>query len=132
ALSAVLVPWLVVRWGVAGAAYGSLAGNVVGSVGRWAGFAAVLSRREQPAVSQTASVIRVLQQFTASSDSTGWCVEQLNEGAEAGIFAVRRADGRPVWEAHDCVVVKLYKPAPPQYLEVVNGQFAASCQWQAS
>jgi O-antigen/teichoic acid export membrane protein len=39
ALSVLLVPVLVARWGVAGAAYGFLAGNLAGAGGRCVGFA---------------------------------------------------------------------------------------------
>jgi O-antigen/teichoic acid export membrane protein len=48
-LSVVLVPCLVAGWGVTGAAYGFLAGNAVGAMGRWVAFSALLGRsgREQ-------------------------------------------------------------------------------------
>jgi O-antigen/teichoic acid export membrane protein len=39
-----LVWWLVVGWGLLGAAYGFLAGNVAGTVGRWVAFLALASR----------------------------------------------------------------------------------------
>src|SRR5438034_329545 len=40
----VLVPALVVWWGLAGAAYGFLAGSMVSSVMRWAAFATLVPR----------------------------------------------------------------------------------------
>ena len=39
-----LVYWLVVKWGLVGAAYGFLAGNVAGAVGRWAAFSTLVPR----------------------------------------------------------------------------------------
>jgi O-antigen/teichoic acid export membrane protein len=39
-----LVWWLMTGWGLSGAAYGVLAGNVVGSVGLWVGFRALVRR----------------------------------------------------------------------------------------
>jgi O-antigen/teichoic acid export membrane protein len=45
-LTVVLVWWLVVGWGLLGAAYGFLAGNVAGSIGRWAAFLALVPPHE--------------------------------------------------------------------------------------
>jgi len=45
-LTIVLVWWLIVGWGLLGAAYGFLAGNVAGAVGRWVAFLALVPRRE--------------------------------------------------------------------------------------
>ncbi|MCE9544629.1 MAG: lipopolysaccharide biosynthesis protein [Planctomycetia bacterium] len=46
-ISAVLIPVLVLRWGLVGAAYGTLAGNLIGSVGRWLCFGGLLPREER-------------------------------------------------------------------------------------
>jgi O-antigen/teichoic acid export membrane protein len=168
-LSVILVPCLVIWWGVGGAAFGFLVGHVAGSMGRWVGFSAVLRQRgknegewenerveansmngaaslagspsttlpdspfamESDGEGISASVIRVLQQFTQSSESEAWVIEQLNEGAQASIFVVRRRDGRPIWQTHSNVAVKLYKPAAWQSVEVVHGQFDSLSQLYA-
>jgi O-antigen/teichoic acid export membrane protein/peptidoglycan/xylan/chitin deacetylase (PgdA/CDA1 family) len=44
-LSVILVPCLILAWGVEGAAYGFLAGNIVGSLGRWLAFEFLVPRR---------------------------------------------------------------------------------------
>jgi O-antigen/teichoic acid export membrane protein len=44
-LSVVLIWFAVAQWGLVGAAYGFLAGNVTASVGRWVAFLAIVPRR---------------------------------------------------------------------------------------
>jgi O-antigen/teichoic acid export membrane protein len=122
-LSVVLVPFLVAGWGVTGAAYGFLAGNVAGSLGRWLAFSALVRQDRPPA--QAESVSWVLRQLTGAVDEDGWVIEQLNEGAQASVFAARRKDGRPIWQANHELAIKLYKPAARQEAEVVRGQFAS-------
>ena len=74
------------------------------------------------------NVIRVLQQFTRESDERGWVIAPLNEGAQASIFAVRRQDGRPLWQSRLELAIKLYKSPDRQNVEVVRGQFQALAQ----
>jgi O-antigen/teichoic acid export membrane protein/Ser/Thr protein kinase RdoA (MazF antagonist) len=148
ALSVVLVPWLVVKWGVEGAAYGFLAGNIAGSLGRWVGFWALLWRRcgklEKPVSpgpraqllktdgdADSPTVIRVLQQFMRSSEASAWVIEPLSEGVQASIFTVRRRDGRPLFQTHSRVAVKLYKQGTQQGVDVIREQFASLCQLHA-
>ncbi len=136
-LSTALIPCLVVGWGVTGAAYGFLAGNVAGSLGRWAGF---LAFARGPAAGEEhssgrsgldATVIRVMQHFIPTSEPGGWVVEPVSEGAQASIVGVRRHDGRPLWQTHLELVVKVYKPAARSSAEVVRGQFASLSQCHA-
>ena len=140
-LSVVLIPFLVAWWGVPGAAYGFLAGNLVGSAGRWAAFAAVVRRvREKggqaassPALPRkaVAAVLDVLQQFAPGAESGEWVIEHRNEGAQAGVFAVRRRDGRPLWQTHDQLAVKLYNPAARPEVSVLRGQFESLAAFHA-
>jgi O-antigen/teichoic acid export membrane protein len=147
-LSLILVPCLVMAWGVGGAAYGFLAGTVVGSLGRWAGFLFLLrrqGRQRDPAASMTqtlpagsclndtsggtaASLLHVLHEFCPSSEANGWVTKRLNEGVQASIFAVGRPNGQPVWQTHNELAVKLYKPAVHPPVDVVHRQFAALSQ----
>lgn len=43
-VTAVLVWFLMLKWGLVGAAYGLLAGNAVGALGRWASFLSLVQR----------------------------------------------------------------------------------------
>jgi O-antigen/teichoic acid export membrane protein len=78
-LTAALVWWLMAGWGLLGAAYGYLAGNVAGAAGLWVAFLALVPRRGPEAdpethpeadpmtmgsVSISAPVIRVLRPAT--------------------------------------------------------------------
>ena len=84
---------LMLRWGVLGAAYGDLAGSVVGALGRWLAFLAVARKAKTEPVD--AAVLRL----AGAGDSAR--VDRLGEGDFAAVFAVTPADGEPV-------VVKLY------------------------
>jgi O-antigen/teichoic acid export membrane protein len=141
-LSVFLGPWLVDSWGVVGAAYGFLAGNVAGSVGRWMAFSALIPRRDLRSLSAT--VKGVLRQCTQSSHEHGWVIEPLNEGAQASLFSVRTQDGQPAWigrignpsyvRTYSNLVVKLYKPAVRERAElgdVVRDQFESMAQLHA-
>jgi O-antigen/teichoic acid export membrane protein len=132
-----LVYWLVVKWGLVGAAYGFLAGNVAGSVGRWIAFLALVPRFGPKADrmgsdSNSAMVIRVIQQCTQSSKDSGWVVEQLNEGCQAIVYAVRSQNRQPAWQTDRSFVVKLYKPAAAPTIELVRTQFEALTRLHAS
>jgi O-antigen/teichoic acid export membrane protein len=125
-LSLLLVPCLVVGWGELGAAYGFLAGNVVGSVGRWIAYGLLVGKKDSAANSTL--VTRVLQQMSKSPKSEEWLIEPLSEGAQASLFAVRRRDQQPVWQTHRELVVKLYKPTVPSRPEVIQGQIESMVQ----
>ncbi|HVS40202.1 MAG TPA: hypothetical protein VMS17_31885 [Gemmataceae bacterium] len=141
ALIVVLIPFLVAAWGVPGAAYGFLAGNVVASAGRWAAFVAVDRRirnkmsnaPSSPALSRpvAAAVLEVLQQFDTGADSSEWLLERRNEGAQAGIFAARRREGRTLRPDHKELAVKLYYPAPRPEANVVRAQFESLAAFHA-
>ena len=98
ALSVVLVPSLVVGWGVVGAAYGFLAGNVAGSVGRWVAFEALILKRESESLSATVAgsrvsnrrvrharsdqqvAVEVLMQLTDSIVADAWVLRPIGQG----------------------------------------------------
>jgi O-antigen/teichoic acid export membrane protein len=128
-LTVVLVPCLVAGWGVTGAAYGFLAGNLAGSLGRWAEFRAVVRREESSPAS--ARVLPVLRQLSPGAVDRDWVVEPLNEGAQASVFAVRTQDRQPVWRTYPDVVVKVYKAAARHQAGVVRDQFRSMSAWHA-
>jgi O-antigen/teichoic acid export membrane protein len=119
-LTVVLVWWLMTRWGLLGAAYGVWLGNMVGSVGLWAAFLAIVPRASDPA-----PMLRVLQILTQASDPDRWSVARLGEGDHSIVYAVQSQDGQPIWLAHDNLVIKLYKTEAALSLETVEAQFAS-------
>jgi O-antigen/teichoic acid export membrane protein len=129
-LTGVLVWCLVVKWGVLGAAYGFLAGNAARSAARWVAFLALVPRSgaESDPIrmgphSSSAAVTRVLQQFTQSSKDRGWIIEQLDEGMQAKVYAVRSQNRQPIWQTYRDLVIKLYKPEAAPNVELVRAQF---------
>jgi O-antigen/teichoic acid export membrane protein len=128
-LSVFLGPWLVAEWGVMGAAYCFLIGNVVGAIGRWVAFGAVIMRNDSRALRMP--VIRVLQQFTHNSQDESWVIEPLSEGAQARTFAVRTRDHQPIMQTYDDLAVKLYKSASGKHADEVQEQFEAMSHFHA-
>jgi O-antigen/teichoic acid export membrane protein len=129
-LTGVLVWCLVVEWGVLGAAYGFLAGNAARSAARWVAFLALVPRSgaesdpiRMGSHSSSAAVTRVLQQFTQSSKDRGWVIEQLDEGVQAKVYAVRSQNRQPIWQTYGDLVIKLYKPEAAPNVELVRAQF---------
>ena len=117
-LTVVLVGWLMASWGLLGAAYGFLSGNVIRSVGLWVAFLSLSSRACDPA-----PAIRVLQMLTQTSDSDSWAITRLGGGDDANVYAVRSKNRQPIWRTYHQLVVKLYKPEKALTLETVDAQF---------
>ena len=116
-VTVVLVWWLMAEWGLLGAAYGLLSGNVVWSVGLWAGFLAVVPRAHD-----SAPVIRVLQILTQTSDPGRWVIARLGEGDHSNVYSVQSNDRQPIWRGYHNLVIKLYKPEAAT-LKLVDAQF---------
>jgi O-antigen/teichoic acid export membrane protein len=120
ALVTVLFVWiLMIEGGLLGAAYGFLIGNVVGAVGRWAAFLALVPRNSD----DSASALQVIGQFTQCSPCADCVVTRLGEGDHATVVSVRRSDAQPVWQAQESLVLKLYKPEAGLNAEMVQAQF---------
>jgi tRNA A-37 threonylcarbamoyl transferase component Bud32 len=135
-----LVWWLVVTWGLVGAAYGILAGNVVRSTARWIAFLSLVARtgtRANPgrigATPISAEALSVLQQLAPGCKTNDWVIEQLAEGVEANIYSVRCSDHHlPVWQDYRSVAIKLYKPWLSPDIKLVRRQFESlSCLYAA-
>jgi len=135
-----LVWWLVVTWGLVGAAYGILAGNVVRSTARWIAFLSLVARtgtRANPgrigATPISAEALSVLQQLAPGCKTNDWVIEQLAEGVEANIYRVRCSDHHlPVWQDYRSVAIKLYKPWLSPDIKLVRRQFESlSCLYAA-
>jgi tRNA A-37 threonylcarbamoyl transferase component Bud32 len=144
-VSVMLVPGLVLKWGVYGAAYGFLAGNIVGTLARWVSFSALLRRRWREkgqdlaqtvalgstAETHVANVRQVLHGFTQDPEATAWVIEPLNEGIQASLFSVHRKDGQLIGKSSSTVAVKLYKPTAQLDSAMVRRQFDALAQFHA-
>jgi O-antigen/teichoic acid export membrane protein len=117
AVTVVLVWWLMIEWGLFGAACGFLAGNVVGAAGRWVAFLALV-----PRANDQKQVIPVLEKLTGSRDDGTWTVSRRGEGDHAIAYAVQASSGKPVWQNHNCLIVKLYKSEAALDGEMVDAQ----------
>jgi O-antigen/teichoic acid export membrane protein len=138
-VTGVLVWVLAVKWGLLGVAYGVLAGNVAGSAARWIAFLALAKRTDQKPVtlrmcsdSNSAKVMQALQQFTRSPIDNSWIIEQLDEGAEAIVYAVRSPNGQPIWQTYRTLVIKMYRTAAAPNVGLVRRQFEAYSRLHAA
>ena len=126
-LSVVLIWLLMMEWGLLGAAYGLLAGNLVGTIGRW--FAFFIS---VPPNYDSAPVIRVLERFTKVSNSSRWKIARIGGGEQAEVFMIESKCALPIWRASHTLVVKLYKPEVAMTSEMVQAQFDSLSKLHAS
>jgi len=126
-LTVILVWWLMTEWGLLGAAYGLLSGNVVGSAGLWIAFLARAPQAPDPA-----PAFRVLETLTRSSDSGRWAMTRLGEGDHANVYAARSTDHAPIWGTHRDLVIKLYKPEAALTLGMVQAQFESLSRLHAA
>jgi O-antigen/teichoic acid export membrane protein/tRNA A-37 threonylcarbamoyl transferase component Bud32 len=118
AVTVALTLSLMPKWGLVGTAYGVLAGNLVRTAARWVALLSFVSRTGPKAGLGTigaalipAEIFLVLQQMTRARNFSDWVIEQLDQGLQADIYAVRCADcRRPVWQSYGNVAIKLYKP----------------------
>ena len=99
AVTVMLISLLMLKWGLLGAAYGVLAGSVVGAVGRWVAFLLIARDAQQPAPISDA----LLRSLGVSADRV---VTRLGEGDHAAVYAVAASDD----DLQDAVVIKLYRP----------------------
>lgn len=120
-ITVVLVWYLMMGWGLLGAAYGLLIGNLAGTIGRWVAFLAVVPKSSE--VPQP--VFRVLKQLTQIPDENNWDISRLDEGTHAHVYIVQTKDHRPVWKAHDSLVVKLFKSEAALSVEMAHAQAEA-------
>ncbi len=118
ALTVVLIWLLMLKWGLLGAAYGLLAGNVAGTVGRWIAFSLFI-----PTECDITLVTRVLHNFAKVADQSGWIIARIGGGEQAEVYRIESDGSFPIDGAHHTVVVKLYKPEAAVTFEMVQAQF---------
>lgn len=124
AVGTVLAVWIFsIEWGLLGAAYGFLTGNVAGTAARWATFLAVIggptklwSRDARADAIETtdsssrlAQARQVLREFTRGAADGDWSVLKLDEGEQAYVFVAEFRSRRLNVRAQAPVVIKLYK-----------------------
>lgn len=116
----VLLVWiLMVEGGLPGAAYGFLLGNVVGATGRWGAFLALVRRTSN----DPASLLHVIEQITGCSPGGGCAISRIGVGDHATVISIHSNDSGPIWRAHQCLALKLYKPEAGLNAELVRAQF---------
>ena len=117
-LTVVLVWLLLEEWGLLGAAYGFLAGNIAGTVGRWIAFFVNV-----PKLVDTKHLMRALEDFTEVHGDRRWTITGIGEGRQAEVFAINSSGQRPIWRTYHTLVAKLYKPGAAFTLERAQAQF---------
>jgi O-antigen/teichoic acid export membrane protein len=116
-----LVWGLMTEWGLAGAAYGLLGGNVFGAVARWLALHVSVSR-SLPGFCDPGAAQLALQDFTQSQVDNRWNVTRLGGGDDAETFLTQR-EGPPINGIKESLVVKIYKPKGVVTLESAQAGF---------
>jgi O-antigen/teichoic acid export membrane protein len=130
-LTALLVWRLTSAWGLVGAAYGFLLGNIIGTAVRWIAFSLVLLSRdprvgaveEAEPSSNLAQALQVLREFRRGAVDGDWLVQKLDEGEQADVFIAEFRSRRLAVQAQGPVVIKLYKSGVASRAELAREQF---------
>jgi O-antigen/teichoic acid export membrane protein len=117
AITVVFVWSLMTGWGLLGAAYGLLLGNLASCVGLWIAFLAVV-----PKSYDSEPLIRVLQTLTPTFDPGRCTIVRLGEGDHSNVYSVQSKDRQPIWQEYQNLVVKLYKPETAT-IDLADAQF---------
>ena len=120
ALTVVLVWYLMVHWGLPGAAFGLLVGSVIGTSGRWIAFLKLVPRR-----CNSVEVTRVFEQLAPRSDANDLIISHLGEGDHANVYEIHSKSGQTVWQKHRSLIVKLYKSEAALTFDMVSKQIDA-------
>jgi O-antigen/teichoic acid export membrane protein len=130
-LTTLLVWHLTSAWGLIGAAYGFLLGNVFGAAVRWTAFSFVIlarvpradgAERTGPSAS-LAQATQVLQEFTRGAAGSDWSVRKLDEGKQADVFVARLRSRHLDAQAQEPVVIKIYRSTVASRAELARQQF---------
>jgi hypothetical protein len=70
--------------------------------------------------------------MTHGCNSSEWIIEQLDQGRQADIYAVRCADHRRVWQTYGSIAIKLYKPGASPGTELVRHEFESLSRLHAA
>ena len=123
-ITAAVIAGLVIAWGLVGAAIGLLIGSAARSAVRWGVFLTITepAAPERSRSSKAEAATQVLRQLTDRDESERLKIVQIDVGSQAHIFTVRSSERRPVWLAHEGLVVKLYKQSGACSLSAVFEQ----------
>lgn len=125
AVVTIVMVWLLMaKWGLIGAAAGSVIGCAVGLVGRWVAFYVRIADICDPQ-----AALRAVRTFTKSADD--WTIARLGEGmhAEAFLLTPKHASSAPSERA---IVAKIFKPAAAMTVETVQAQFDTLAELHAA
>lgn len=118
-LIGVLIGALTAGFGLVGAAYGLLIGNLILTCTLWIGFLQVVRHaRDQQCI------VEILQKITKIDPST-FTITKLGEGDHARVYAVRSTSDEPIWGTQHTVVTKIYKPEAHLTPQLAAEQFAS-------
>lgn len=104
AAATLLLVWLLMlRWDLAGAAYGLLIGNLTGSMGRWAMFLYLVPRSSEK-LDEAKEALRLVSAQTPLSD---WRIKRSGEGSDGVVYFAQSVSGHRF--GADELVVKVWK-----------------------
>jgi O-antigen/teichoic acid export membrane protein len=131
ALTTFLVWHLTSAWGLIGAAYGFLLGNMIGTAARWTAFSFVILARVPRAVeteragpsASLAQATQVFREFTRGAAGSDWSVRKLDEGKQADVFVAELRSRHLDVQAQEPVVIKLYRSTLASRARLARQQF---------
>jgi hypothetical protein len=110
---------LVATWGLIGAAYGYLAGNLITAVGRWTAFGRAIATSRVPPLDE------VLSSCGLDDPTEKRSVVRLGDGDHAIAFLITSTDAVPAWQGRRKIVVKVFKTDAGIDREAAEMQFEA-------
>lgn len=119
-LSVSLVALSMMAWGLLGAAFGLLAANIFGTIGRWIAFIAHIPEQQDKA-----AIGRMLRQFMKHADYEDSDIDWIGGGEHADVFKIKRRYTEPSDHGPDGIVIKLYKPTVALNHDRVKEQFSS-------
>jgi O-antigen/teichoic acid export membrane protein len=132
-VTVLVVSWLTSGWGLTGAAYGFLLGNIVGTAGRWTALSRVLWLRDlhrrplekmkDSSCSNVAQAMQVVREWKGAAAERDWSVKRLDEGEQAEIFVAEPRSPCPDVRTEQPVVIKIYKSSIGSRAELACRQF---------
>lgn len=120
ALSVGLVAISMAQWGLVGAAFGLLIGNIISTVGRWIAFIIHIPQQRDKA-----GIAPVLRQFMTGPDREESDIVWIGGGEHADVFKIMPHGTEPLDGDQAGIVVKLYKPEAGLQLDRIKEQFSS-------
>lgn len=117
-LSIGLVAFSMMKWGLLGAVFGLLIGNIFNTIGRWIAFITHIPQQQDKA-----AINRVLLQFMKGSDWKNCDIRWIGGGEHADVFKATPQYREEFDHKVGSIVVKLYKPDAALKPERVEEQF---------